>query len=103
MRLELVVGRSAAVLTVETSRRRDRRRSTVRITLACCRSEGYRWNQPHLVVGVVDDLFETCLVTDAVSTLVVEPCRRLLLVLDRFLPVPADSIAGGCEQLLTLR
>ena len=61
------------------------------------------WNQPQLVVSLVDDIPETCLVTDAVPTLVVEPCQGLLLVLDRFLPVLPYSVAGGCEQLLTLR
>ena len=93
MGLELIVGRSATILTVETSRRRDRRRSAVRVALACCRGEGECWNQIQFVVGLVDDLPETRLLTDAVSPLVVEPCRYLLLVLNRFLSVPPCSVA----------
>ncbi|MCG1007491.1 hypothetical protein LQ367_12925 [Halorubrum lacusprofundi] len=91
MSFELVVGRSSAVLTVESLRRRYRRRPAVRVTLTCCRGQRHRWDQPHLVVGVVDDLSETRLVTDAVPTLIVEPRRGLFLALRRFLPAPLSG------------
>ena len=56
------------------------------------------WNQPQLVVSLVDDIPETCLVTDAVPTLVVEPCQGLLLVLDRFLPVPPIQLRAAASS-----
>lgn len=81
MGLELVGGRSPAVLTVEVRRYRYRRTLAIRIILTSCLGEDHRWNQPYVVAGVVENRPEARFVADAAPTLVAEPRRGLLLVL----------------------
>jgi hypothetical protein len=102
MGLEPMVGRPSTVLTVEFLRRRYRRRLAISRSFASRFGQRHRWNQPHRVVGVVEDRVETRRVADAVPTLVVEPRRGLLLTLRRFLPVPPSPVTGGTEKPLSL-
>jgi hypothetical protein len=102
MGLEPVVGRPPTVLTVEFLSRRYRRHLAISCSLSSRFGQRHRWNQPHRVVGAVEDRSETRLVADAVPTLVVEPRRGLLLRLRRFLPVPPSPVTGGTEKPLSL-
>jgi hypothetical protein len=97
-----MVGRPSTVLTVELLRRRYRGPLALSRSLASGFGERYRWNQPHRIVGVIEDLSEMRRVADAVPPLVVEPRRGLLLTLRRSLPVPPSPVTGGTEKLLSL-
>ena len=100
--LEPMVGRLSTGLTVEFLRRRYRRHLALNRSFASGFGQCNRWNQPHRIVGVIEDPSETQRVADAVPPLVVEPCRGLLLALQRFLPVPPSPVTGGIEQPLSL-
>jgi hypothetical protein len=102
MGLEPMVGRPSTGLTVEFLRRRYRRLLPISPSFAGGFGQRHRWNQPHRIVGVVEDRVETRRVADAVPTLVVEPCRALLRILRRFLPVPPSPVTGDTEKPLSL-
>jgi len=99
--LELVVGRPSTGLTIEILTRRYQRHLTISLILPSGFGQRHRWNQPHRIVGVVEDRVETRRVADAVPMLVVEPPWGLLLTLRRSLLVPPSPVTGGTEKLLS--
>jgi hypothetical protein len=97
-----MVGRPSTVLTVEFLRRRYRRLLPISPSFASGFGQRHRWNQPHRIVGVVEDRVETRRGADAVPTLVVEARRGLLRTFRRSLPVPPSPVTGGTEKPLSL-
>jgi len=82
--------------------RRYQRHLTISLILPSGFGQRHRWNQPHRIVGVVEDRVETRRVADAVPMLVVEPPWGLLLTLRRSLLVPPSPVTGGTEEALPL-
>ncbi|AWB26876.1 hypothetical protein HARCEL1_03670 [Halococcoides cellulosivorans] len=95
-----MLGRLAAVLTVEALSPRSGRTLAARFIFGSCLAQRHRWDQPHRVVGIVEDLTEARLIVDPVSRLVVELRRGLLIALFVVSSVPSCSIASDCEVSL---
>jgi len=65
-----MVGRPSTVLTVQFLRSRHRRHLPISCSIASGFAQRHRWNQPHRVVGVVEDRSEVRLIADAVPLVV---------------------------------